>query len=58
LAIEYHDLEEIKIINYNELKTAKETVCKHLAYNIKNYSEFIGINFDILEYCVPSLMLG
>ncbi|XP_011339696.1 beta-alanine-activating enzyme isoform X2 [Ooceraea biroi] len=57
-AIEYHDLEEIKIICYNELQAAKETVSKHLQNNIKDYPEFIGIDFDIVEYCVPPLMLG
>lgn len=57
-AIEYHDLEEIKIISYNELQAAKETVSEHLKYNVNNYFEFIGIDFDIVEYCVPSLMLG
>ncbi|XP_012223300.1 beta-alanine-activating enzyme [Linepithema humile] len=55
-AIEYHELDEVKIINYNELQAAKETVSKHLKC-IQN-PEFIGINFDVLEYCVPSLMLG
>jgi len=55
-AIEYHDLDEVKIINYSELQAAKETVSKHLKC-IQN-PEFIGINFDVLEYCVPSLMLG
>lgn len=55
-AVEYHDLNDIKIINYNELQAAKEIVSKHLK-RIKN-PEFIGVNFDVLEYCVPSLMLG
>lgn len=56
-AIEYHDLREIKIIRYNELHAAKEIVSKRLEC-VKNCPEFIGIDFDILEYCVPSLMLG
>ncbi|KAL6438049.1 hypothetical protein ACFW04_004363 [Cataglyphis niger] len=55
-AIEYHDLKEIKIISYNELRAMKETVSNCL--KPINYPEFIGINWDILEYCVPSLMLG
>ncbi|XP_020280492.1 acyl-CoA synthetase family member 4 isoform X2 [Pseudomyrmex gracilis] len=55
-AIEYHDIEEIKIIKYDELQTAKKTVSNHL--KCIKYSEFIGINTDISEYCVPSLILG
>lgn len=55
-AIEYHDVEEIKIIRYDELQTAKKTVSDNL--KCIKYSEFIGINIDILEYCVPSLILG
>ncbi|XP_014470185.1 PREDICTED: acyl-CoA synthetase family member 4 [Dinoponera quadriceps] len=55
-AIEYHDLQEVKIISYNELQAATKTVSDCLKYI--QYPEFIGINFDILEYCVPSLMLG
>lgn len=55
-AIEYHELDEIKIINYNELQTSIEAVSKHL--KCIQSPEFIGINFDILEYCVPTLMLG
>lgn len=55
-AIEYHDLKEIKIISYNELRAMKETVSNCL--KPIDYPEFIGINWDILEYCVPSLMLG
>ncbi|KYN17850.1 Acyl-CoA synthetase family member 4 like protein [Trachymyrmex cornetzi] len=54
--IEYHDLENIKIISYRELKAAKEIVSNHLKHIV--CSEFIGIDFNILEYCVPSLMLG
>ncbi|XP_018406530.1 PREDICTED: acyl-CoA synthetase family member 4 isoform X2 [Cyphomyrmex costatus] len=55
-AIEYHDLDNVKIISYKELKAAKEVISNHLNYI--ECSEFIGIDFDILEYCVPSLMLG
>ncbi|XP_018311567.1 acyl-CoA synthetase family member 4 [Mycetomoellerius zeteki] len=55
-AIEYHDLENVKIISYRELKAAKEIVSNYLKHIV--CSEFIGIDFDILEYCVPSLMLG
>lgn len=55
-AIEYHDLENVKIISYKELKAAKEIVLSRL--KCIEYPEFIGIDFDILEYCVPSLMLG
>lgn len=55
-AIEYHDLEEIKIISYNELQVAKEIISKCL--RSMQYPEFVGIDLDILEYCVPSLMLG
>ncbi|XP_018342023.1 PREDICTED: acyl-CoA synthetase family member 4 isoform X1 [Trachymyrmex septentrionalis] len=54
--IEYHDLENVKIISYRELKAAKEIVSNHLKHIL--CPEFIGIDFDILEYCVPSLMLG
>ncbi|XP_072757295.1 beta-alanine-activating enzyme [Anoplolepis gracilipes] len=55
-AIEYHDLKEVKIISYNELRAMKEIVSNCL--KCIQYPEFIGINWDILEYCVPSLMLG
>ncbi|XP_011880286.1 PREDICTED: acyl-CoA synthetase family member 4 isoform X2 [Vollenhovia emeryi] len=55
-AIEYHDLENVKTISYRELKAAKETVSSHLKFIER--PEFIGINFDISESCVPSLMLG
>jgi len=49
-------LENIKIISYKELKAAKEIVSSHL--KCIACSEFIGIDFDILECYVPSLMLG
>lgn len=55
-AIEYHDLKEVKTISYNELRAMKEIVSNCL--KSIDYPEFIGINLDILEYCVPSLMLG
>lgn len=55
-AIEYHDLETVRIISYRELKAAKEIVSNHL--KCIKYPEFIGIDFDILECCVSSLMLG
>ncbi|XP_032670188.1 beta-alanine-activating enzyme [Odontomachus brunneus] len=55
-AIEYYNLQEIKIINYNELQAATQAVSNCL--KCIQFPEFIGINFDILEYCVPSLMLG
>lgn len=55
-AIEYHDLENVKIISYRELKAAKEIVASHL--KCIEYPEFIGIDLNILECCVPSLMLG
>ncbi|XP_011637640.1 beta-alanine-activating enzyme [Pogonomyrmex barbatus] len=55
-AIEYHDLENIKIISYRELRKAKETILNHL--KCIGHPEFIGIDSDISEYCVPSLMLG
>lgn len=55
-AIEYHDLENVKIISYRELKAAKETVSNHL--KCIKYPEFIGIDLNISECCVPSLMLG
>ncbi|XP_011262897.2 beta-alanine-activating enzyme isoform X1 [Camponotus floridanus] len=55
-AIEYHDLKEVKTISYNELQAMKEVVANCL--KCIQYPEFIGINLDILEYCVPSLMLG
>jgi len=55
-AIEYHDLKEVKIISYNELQAMKEVVANCL--KCIQHPEFIGINLDILEYCVPSLMLG
>ncbi|XP_012530873.2 beta-alanine-activating enzyme isoform X1 [Monomorium pharaonis] len=55
-ALEYHDLENVKIISYRELKAAKEIIFSHL--KCIEYPEFIGIDFNILEYCVPSLMLG
>ncbi|KAL0102094.1 hypothetical protein PUN28_018561 [Cardiocondyla obscurior] len=55
-AIEYHDLENVKIIKYKELKAAKETVSSHL--KCINCPEFIGIDFEVSKYCVPSLMLG
>ncbi|XP_077269796.1 aminoadipate-semialdehyde dehydrogenase isoform X3 [Temnothorax americanus] len=55
-AIEYHDLENVKIISYRELKATKETISSHL--KCIECPEFIGIDFDISECCVPSLMLG
>ncbi|XP_029171037.1 LOW QUALITY PROTEIN: beta-alanine-activating enzyme [Nylanderia fulva] len=55
-AIEYHDLEKVKIISYNELQTMKQIVSNCL--KCIQHPEFIGIDLDISEYCVPSLMLG
>lgn len=55
-AIEYHDLENVKTVSYRELKVAKETVSSQL--KCIEHPEFIGIDFDISDYCVPSLMLG
>lgn len=55
--IEYHDLRGIIIyITYRELLAAKVMLSDHLK-SIQSY-EFIGINFDIPEYCVVSLILG
>ncbi|XP_076676078.1 aminoadipate-semialdehyde dehydrogenase isoform X2 [Andrena cerasifolii] len=55
--IEYHDLQGIIIcITYRELLAAKVMLSDHLK-SIQSY-EFIGINFDIPEYCVVSLILG
>ncbi|XP_076176149.1 aminoadipate-semialdehyde dehydrogenase isoform X2 [Ptiloglossa arizonensis] len=56
VAIEYHDLDDTIYINYRELLAAK-TVLSDLLICIED-SEFIGINFDVPEYCVVSLMLG
>lgn len=55
-AIEYHDLENVKTISYRELKAAKETVSNYL--KCIERPEFIGIDFDIPNCYVPSLMLG
>lgn len=55
-AIEYHDLENVKIISYRELKATKETISSYL--KCIERPEFIGIDFDISDCCVPSLMLG
>lgn len=54
--VEYHDLEEVKLISYNELQMMKQIISSCL--KCIQYPEFIGIDLDILEYCVPSLMLG
>ena len=55
--IEYHDLRGIIIyITYRELLAAKIMLSDHL--NSIESCEFIGINFDIPEYCVVSLILG
>ncbi|CAK9819703.1 Beta-alanine-activating enzyme [Anthophora plagiata] len=56
VAIEYHDLQQLTHINYSELFLAKCTISDYLKC-IKN-CEFIGINFDIPEYCIVSVMLG
>lgn len=56
VAIEYHDLQEIIYINYRELLVTQSLISDYLKC-IKNI-EFIGINFDIPEYCVISVILG
>lgn len=56
VAIEYHDSREIIYITYGQLFRAKNMVSDYLKC-LKKF-EFIGINFDIPEYCVVSLMLG
>lgn len=56
IAIEYHDLERIAFITYAELCAAKQKVFDILL-GIKEF-QFIGVNFDIPQYCVPSLLLG
>ncbi|XP_076620324.1 aminoadipate-semialdehyde dehydrogenase [Colletes latitarsis] len=56
VVIEYHDLERIIYINYRELFAAK-AMLSDLLKCIEGF-EFIGINFDVPQYCVVSLMLG
>ncbi|PBC34233.1 Acyl-CoA synthetase family member [Apis cerana cerana] len=56
VAIEYHDLQETIYIHYKELFHIKSMISDYLKH-IQNV-EFIGINFDIPEYCVISLILG
>ncbi|XP_053972317.1 beta-alanine-activating enzyme isoform X1 [Hylaeus volcanicus] len=56
VAIEYHDLEKNIYINYRELFAAKTMLFDFL--KCIECSEFIGINYDVPNYCVVSLMLG
>lgn len=56
MAIEYHNLQETIYIHYKELFHMKSMISDYLKH-IQNV-EFIGINFDIPEYCVISLILG
>ncbi|XP_031774551.1 beta-alanine-activating enzyme isoform X2 [Apis florea] len=56
VAIEYHNLQETIYIHYKELFHMKSMISDYLKH-IQNV-EFIGINFDIPEYCVISLILG
>ncbi|XP_076224644.1 aminoadipate-semialdehyde dehydrogenase isoform X2 [Nomia melanderi] len=56
VVIEYHDLDSTIYIDYKELLAAK-TMLSNLLQSIKGF-EFIGIHFNVPEYCVVSLMLG
>ncbi|XP_012136575.2 aminoadipate-semialdehyde dehydrogenase [Megachile rotundata] len=56
IAIEYHDLQNTIYISYQDLFTATNIISDYLK-QMQNF-EFIGINFDIPEYCVVCLMLG
>nr|XP_033341796.1 beta-alanine-activating enzyme isoform X2 [Megalopta genalis] len=56
VAIEYHDLDNTICITYKELLATKIMLSDFLQC-IKGF-EFVGINFDVPEYCVVSLILG
>lgn len=56
VAIEYHDLQQVIYISYQDVLTARNIISDYLKC-IKHF-EFIGINFDIPEYCIVSLILG
>ncbi|KAL2734539.1 beta-alanine-activating enzyme, partial [Vespula maculifrons] len=56
VAIEYHDLNKIYTIKYAELNEARNKIASILKC-IENF-EFIGIDIDVPEYCVPALILG
>ncbi|KAG7198271.1 hypothetical protein KM043_005674 [Ampulex compressa] len=56
VAIEYYEVEREIFITYAEVDVAKNVVSNTLRC-LKNIV-FIGLNPDIPEYCLPSLMLG
>lgn len=56
VAIEHHELTKVVEIKYSELDDARAKV-ENLLKHIEEFG-FIGINFDVQEYCIPALMLG
>ncbi|XP_017879352.1 beta-alanine-activating enzyme [Ceratina calcarata] len=56
VAIEYHDLQENIYIQYRELHVTKNIISDYLK-SLRN-TEFIGIDYDIPEYCVIPLIVG
>ncbi|XP_034171725.1 aminoadipate-semialdehyde dehydrogenase isoform X1 [Osmia lignaria lignaria] len=56
VAIEYHGLQQVIYISYQDVLTTRNIISDYLKC-IKHF-EFIGINFDIPEYCIVSLILG
>ncbi|KAK9300214.1 hypothetical protein QLX08_006989 [Tetragonisca angustula] len=56
VAIEYHDLQETIYIDYRELFFTQRLISDYL--RCIKCVEFFGINFDIPEYCVISVILG
>ncbi|XP_066603699.1 beta-alanine-activating enzyme isoform X2 [Prorops nasuta] len=56
VAIEYYDIESSKIIKYSDINNAIIEALEILK-DLTDY-QFIGINYDIPNYCIPSLILG
>lgn len=56
IAIEFHDENFIKEITYKELETMKLEV-ENILSTISG-SQFIAIDLEIQNFCIPSLILG
>lgn len=56
IAIEFHDEDFIKKITYNEIENTKSEI-KDILLKI-NGSQFIAIDLEIENFCIPSLILG
>lgn len=57
VVIEYHNVDKkTMLINYLELHKAQKLIGDFL--QVYEPGEFIGIDFDVPIFCVPTLMLG